>query len=418
MKRYAPITAGLLLCLPALASAALCTIDSAPAATLLVPYFEVSNDCAAASPSLTTRLSFTNTAAIAKLTHVTVWSNAGVPVLDFDVYLQGYAQQEIDVRRLLCQGWLPRTGMGVSSPGSRAGGEINYPGCNNTSNPANGSPVYSEDGSIPAAELSSLRAALSGAPDPVGGQCSGFAEPDGRMTGYVTIDVVTGCNAPTPFAAGFDTMLDDDNVLFGQAVIEDGAQNSSIAFGAVPLEAASGTQLAGAVGFYGTGSSPREPLPVAWQVDRAPTSGANGNEMIVWRGSTVARSAFACGTTPPWYPLNHVNDDGYGSRGVFHVTDAGRAVLPTWRTPLPRATQRIDVATEFPEVAGAEGGYTFLNLQHDRQPGGAAGSQGWAAGINLVEGRFATLSVGRPVGGACSTAAFDNTSPGPDLSIP
>jgi hypothetical protein len=61
---------------------------------------------------------------------------------------------------------------------------------------------------------------------------------------------------------------------------------------------------------------------------------------------------------------------------------------------------------------------SFLNLRHDRQPGGADGSQAWVASITTTPGRTASLSPGQPVGGACSATAFDNPSPGPDPGVP
>jgi hypothetical protein len=348
-----------------------------------------------------------------------------VPVFDFDMLLTGYAQQSIDMQRLLCDGWLPSTGVAVSPPGRLASPVTNFAGCNATADPANGTPVYGGDGAITPASLASLRAALSGVPDPVSGQCAGlpglpgtFSPAAPRFTAYVTVDSVSACAAPTPFAAGFDAVLDDHNVLIGDAVLVNPVNNESVGYAAVALEAADADQLDGAQGFYGVSEHPREPLPAAWKVNRDSFGGFDADvEMIVWRGSTVARTPFDCAAGPDWYPLNIVNTNGYGSRGMFHVDDAGRAILPTWRTPFPRATQRIAMLREAPE-AGNASGMTFLNLQHDRQPGGAVGSQAWAASVSTVAGRLATLSVGQPLGPSCNVAGFDNVSAGPDTSVP
>src|ERR1044071_8165429 len=57
------------------------TIDDVPAATLLLPYFEVD----IANPNgVTTLFSINNASATAVLAHVTVWTDQSVPALDFD----------------------------------------------------------------------------------------------------------------------------------------------------------------------------------------------------------------------------------------------------------------------------------------------------------------------------------------------
>src|SRR5687767_3734241 len=63
------------------------TIDQVPAATLLLPYFEVDLD----NPTgVTTLLSINNASATAILAHVVLWTDLSVPTLAFDVYLTGF----------------------------------------------------------------------------------------------------------------------------------------------------------------------------------------------------------------------------------------------------------------------------------------------------------------------------------------
>ncbi|MBV8200992.1 MAG: hypothetical protein JOZ15_10265, partial [Acidobacteria bacterium] len=69
-----------LLALGGQAGAVICTIDAVPAATLLLPYFEVDLN----NPNgLTTLFSVNNASATAVLVHVVIWSDLSVPVLDF-----------------------------------------------------------------------------------------------------------------------------------------------------------------------------------------------------------------------------------------------------------------------------------------------------------------------------------------------
>src|ERR1700710_2039844 len=87
------------------ASAVICTIDAVPAATLLLPYFEVD----LGDPNgQTTLFSVNNASATAILSHVVVWSDLSVPVLDFNIYLTGYDVQSINMRDILA-GNLPQT---------------------------------------------------------------------------------------------------------------------------------------------------------------------------------------------------------------------------------------------------------------------------------------------------------------------
>src|SRR5215469_12996841 len=88
------------------ASAVICTIDDVPAATLLLPYFEVD---LGGGWGQTTLFSINNASATAVLAHVVLWSDLSVPVLDFNVYLTGYDVQTINLRDIILNGNLPQT---------------------------------------------------------------------------------------------------------------------------------------------------------------------------------------------------------------------------------------------------------------------------------------------------------------------
>ena len=75
-----------LLALGGQAIAEICTIDDVPAATLLLPYFEVDLGNTAGVNTLFSINNASNTAAVA---HVTLWTDESIPTLDFDVYLTG-----------------------------------------------------------------------------------------------------------------------------------------------------------------------------------------------------------------------------------------------------------------------------------------------------------------------------------------
>ena len=87
-------------------------VGNRPGATLLLPYFEV--DLANAN-GMTTLFSINNSSATAMLGHVTIWSDMGVPVFGFNVYLTGYDIQSINLRDVLT-GQVPITASDGQDP--------------------------------------------------------------------------------------------------------------------------------------------------------------------------------------------------------------------------------------------------------------------------------------------------------------
>src|SRR3954463_16421884 len=95
-----PVLAG---SLPAVAKT--CAVDAVPAATLLLPYFEVD---LTKPGGRTTLMAINNASDKAALAHVVLWTDLGVPTLAFDIYLTGYDVQTINLRDLFA-GHLPAT---------------------------------------------------------------------------------------------------------------------------------------------------------------------------------------------------------------------------------------------------------------------------------------------------------------------
>ena len=85
-----------------------CSAGATPAATLLVPYFEVNF---AAADRQTTLFAVTNAGAQATLAKVVVWTDWGVPTLTFDLFLAPDDVQSINLRDVF-NGVLPQTGGG------------------------------------------------------------------------------------------------------------------------------------------------------------------------------------------------------------------------------------------------------------------------------------------------------------------
>src|SRR5207302_7749095 len=74
-----------------------CDIGVAPAATLLLPYFEVD----ITNRTQDTLFTITNVTRLPQIAHVTVWTDWSFPVLDFNIYLTGYDVQGISMNQVL-----------------------------------------------------------------------------------------------------------------------------------------------------------------------------------------------------------------------------------------------------------------------------------------------------------------------------
>ncbi len=267
--------------------------SNAPGATLLVPYFEVDLD---APDGRTTLISLRATSPEPALTHMTIWSDLGVPVLSFSIYLTGYDEQSLNMRDILVGGVLPQTAPnGFDSPvGDFSNAGPAPPACNSVLPPPN----------LNALTLNYLTGALTGNASPPFGLCFGQPYGDNIARGYVTIDVVSFCPQDFPgdpgyFISGGVGIASNDNVLRGEFMLADLSGSGELQFlPAVSLRALSdsATTTPGNPTFYGSlnffdASDNREALPSRW---RAPIDGPT--DLIVWRGPRVPRNPFQCGT--------------------------------------------------------------------------------------------------------------------------
>jgi len=172
------------------------SITDQPAATLLLPYFEVDLANPAGANTLFT---INNASATAILAHVTIWSTMHVPVHTFNVYLTGYDSQPIYVRDVI-NGALPQTASAgqdpqdTISPKGLPSQDINFASCT-------GQLPYP---ALPAATIAHMKAALTGQPSAlVGGLCASIADGTQIARGYITVDTVNNCTTKTPADAGY-----------------------------------------------------------------------------------------------------------------------------------------------------------------------------------------------------------------------
>ncbi len=298
------------------AQAELGVIDYVPAATLLVPYFEVDvSDAACADPTAgaTTLFAVTNTVTDSTIARVTLWTDWNVPFLVFDIFLTGFDVQTINLRDIFCLGRLPQTGLGSgNSPvGSGSSGFPTFAEqCNQTNTPG-AAPFYEP---LPAFFIDDLKAAFTGQALPLSGRCAGSGQ-RGRdiAVGYITIDTTQDCPVfgDTPdFPGYFSDIATEDNILLGDFFLADPSNNFSQGFPAIHLEAG----FQGPNTFYGQYTIPnagapidrREPLPSTFAARFARAAGFNQTRHLIWRETGMPGTLVECGDRPAFFPLGTI----------------------------------------------------------------------------------------------------------------
>lgn len=401
------LTVSALLAAAAPAFAGVCEIEDSPAATLLLPYFEVDLDHA---DGLTTLVSINNAAAAAVLTNVVLWTDLGVPTANFQVYLTGYDVQTINLRDLF-NGAFPRTATNGQDPQDRLspqGGfsqDIDFASCTGVlPSPA-----------PPASFLEHLRAAHSGRFSPLANGCAGQDLGDGRVRGYVTVDTVNGCTIKVPgdpgyFAPGGTGLATDQNVLWGDFLYVDPANNYAQGENLVRVEAFPGTFKPGDLTFYGryvngSAADDREPLATTW-VSRYVNGGAfsGGTDLVVWRDSGQVVRPFPCGTQPAGFPLRLAREltfDEQENPETIHGSFPG----PPPRLPaddvFPGETNRIHFGgAKFP--APFNFGWLYLDLNPPIGSGSRPIRQSWVGTLLSAQGLFSVGYNATPLDSACA----------------
>ncbi|MEA2161967.1 MAG: hypothetical protein QOK37_94 [Thermoanaerobaculia bacterium] len=185
-----------------------CDVKVGPAATLLIPYFEV--DVTGGSGQ-TTLFTVTNVTRYPQIAHVTIWTDYGFPVFTFNLYLTGYDVQAINLADVLVRGVVasPAGTPSSTKPGSLSSGA--NPNFQTDTNCAN------TPGTIPASLMAAVRGALTVGTFGFGGStCSALGNVHQHAIGYLTIDVVSNCTPRIPNdPLYYTTDLLFDNVLLG-----------------------------------------------------------------------------------------------------------------------------------------------------------------------------------------------------------
>lgn len=305
---------------------ALDTIDNEPAATLLYPYFAVDvSDTACADPTFgqTTLISVGNVSPGSTVAHVQMWTDWGVPWLDFNIFLTGFDIQTINLRDVFCRGMRPVTGLGSGNSPIGAFSNDNptfEDTCNQTMTAGEG-PFYEP---LDALAIDQLKTVFTGQSIAGIGDCAGSGQLGPNIAvGYITIDVVNQCSLQLNVSPGYYAAIGAfDNILVGDFFLADPGNDFSQGFNAVHLQAGS----EGPHTFYGqysiaNGEAPaidgREPLPTTLLARFVEGGGFDETTHFVWRESGPAVTAVACGDRPNWFPLGQSNTSGAGPVVVF-----------------------------------------------------------------------------------------------------
>jgi hypothetical protein len=289
-----------------------CDISVAPAATLLLPYFEVDPSGAGEN----TLVTITNVSDTAIVAHCTVWTNWSFPVLDFNIFLTGYDVASMSLRDVLVSGTLPTTGTtntlsprGLRSAAFNTGTGAVLANFFNTAGDATAvaNSCFGNQGgagAIPGFLLTAIQSGLTGGPYSISGaaDCSQVGDISDNMIGYITIDVSAVCSQSLPVDADyFDTEIRFTNQLIGDYIRlndTDGfaGANPLVHIKAIPGSAAAGTvttNFAHGLGFqtfynrYQAALSPdrdrRQPLPALFAGRYIAGGTALDTDFMIWR---------------------------------------------------------------------------------------------------------------------------------------
>jgi hypothetical protein len=386
-----------------------CDIAVTPAATLLLPYFEV--DLANAAGE-TTLFTITNTSNLDQIAHVTLWTDYSFPVIDFNIFLTGYDVQAINLFDVISRGVIaPDAGTGTAvavagrttarrTPTSDVNTNLDLSRCDRLPGPLEPPYVQRMQSAFTRGEVPDL-GTLEG--------CDLVGNVHTNAIGYATVDTADACTTSLPTDPGYFTSeIRFDNVLIGDYQQVNSSQNFAqgnpmVHIRAIPEGGEPGTPAivnfdrtfysryqAGAV------TDRRQPLPSIFAA-RWIQGGANqmATSYKIWREGATGVGA---GNAVP-------DECGEWQNNVTNVAEIVRfdeAENPVGDVPVSRVsppinneftlpeTSRTSVAdsTVYPQLAnGATAGWMYLNLDNATNDAPLA-SQNWVVVSMRAEGRY------------------------------
>jgi hypothetical protein len=386
-----------------------CDVKVGPAATLLLPYFEVD---LAATGEQTTLFTITNVSRYSQIAHVTLWTDWAFPVLTFNIFLAGYDVQSINLQDILVRGIVASpVGTGPTTVKSPLGPLSSGPGYANPNFKA----VIDCDanpGTIPQTLTTAVRSALTtGVYNPGGSAAcpNAVGGAHANAIGYITIDVVGSCTSRLPSdPLYYATDLLFDNVLIGDyqqigphpssgSAAFDAGGNPMVHIRAVPEGGGAGSIVATELPFtfydrYTPAANRiqdrRQPLPSTFAARFIQGGeGAFATNYTIWR---EAFGAGACGASLVYNGALPVVDilrfDEHDNVSTTTPCNTGNCYFPP--APIFPATSSSSTASaSYPSISTADvGGWMYLNLNN-------GGSTGYSVTTRPVNG-FPTIITG------------------------
>ena len=343
------LTVAVLVALASTASAVTCTIDQKPAATLLVPYFQISLNPDGSVPAggsanyRDTLVTIGNASDVNTLAHVTIYNRRSVAVLDFMLALTQWDIQPMSMLDLLGNGNL--SALNTPTAGPDAGTDV----CQRTvglgasdfvrftkSSPASGfdnSSATTQYSNLPVSFLQVLWDELDGTADCGTAVGSGSIPQEGGLgllEGYITIDMANYCSVSNPDdpggvywnadAAGWENNLWGDYILVSGGTGLPTYGNPIVAVEADP-NTLNGSPIASVNverTFYGRYW---ESSTIGNLFDSGATTDADGSEDLYLAGNTwCAGGCFPFLVNATYGDMREPLGVNYGAR---YVTDAG-----------------------------------------------------------------------------------------------
>lgn len=394
-----------------------CDITVSPAATLLLPFFEVDvtkpvNDAA------NTLFTIINTVQKPQIARVTIWTDYGHPALWFNVFLTGYDVQPVSLYDVVARGILPNT-----SNGQQAG---------NRSAPNNSNPKLvgfescgTNGGNLTPSVLQAVQKMLTSGTQ-TESDCQ-VGSPHDNATGYVTVDVVNSCTPISPLdPVYYSQILLYDNVLTGdyEHVFPDRALGNfaggspMVHVKAIPDGGSAAVSTPLPYTFYDRFTPQaarhidrRQPLPSAFAARYIQGGTADFfTDFALWReGATVASRG--CASANAAIPVTSIVR--------FDDAENPTTVAPATSQVMPLASSITTGSPIFPPLAGQSlTGWMYLNLDNRASVTSAVNpyssnraSQNWVVVRMRAEGRYGVDYDATALGNGCGQPVVASVVP-------
>lgn len=396
MKKLLTAVLALLFALPLAAATTRnddsCDIAQLPAATLLLPFFEVDISSPRTS-ALTTLVTVTNTVRTPQIAHITLWTDLGYPVVDWNAYLTGYDVYSFDLRDAM-DGALISTRASTTPGGRSASANPKFLG--SASANCNTLP-----GVVPPSIVNDIRSAFTVGRSSLCGT-KRVGNEHTNAIGYATIDVIATCTTTLPTDPQYASQLLFDNVLTGESIIVNPNHTTGNFAGGNPLVHIRAIPEGGSAGesidtnlpatFYGAYmpvTNPRldrrQPLPARF-VARFMEGGGAGffTNVLLWRAGEPVHTCDDPARNRALIARDVVRFDEHENPSSFaadaHAEFAGTSRNDTRGSQFP------------PQVGGDVIGWIYIDLN----------TQGWATMLMSAEGRYMATQDATALGNGCS----------------